>query len=155
MQILLDEVVSDLLWETAIDEYDRAELAARVRALPEEDQRIVDAALNDGPADRVLIQKYQVDITRRTLQCLRPLQWLNDEVINFYIQLLDDRDKALVECGALPTRSHFFNSFFYTKVSENGYNFANVRRWTRKVRRVFAYCCDGYKVCEMGSYSLY
>lgn len=38
--------------------------------------------------------------------------------------------------GVLAKRSHFFNSFFYSKVSEGGYNFVNVRRWTRKVRRV-------------------
>lgn len=56
------------------------------------------------------------------------------QIINFYISMLADRDEALVKSGALPKRSHFFNSFFYTKVSEKGYNFANVRRWTRKVR---------------------
>ncbi|TYZ58311.1 hypothetical protein PybrP1_004686, partial [[Pythium] brassicae (nom. inval.)] len=113
--ILLDEVASELLWEAAIDEYDRAELASRQKTLPDEDLAFVRATLDDGPPDRVLIHKYQADITRRTLQCLKPLQWLNDE------------------SGALPKRSHFFNSFFYTKVSENGYNFANVRRWTRKI----------------------
>jgi len=54
-------------------------------------------------------------------------------VINFYMQLLTDRDEQLVKDGTLEKRSHFFNSFFYTKVSEGGYNFTNVRRWTRKV----------------------
>eukprot|EP00644_Phytophthora_capsici_P002838 jgi/Phyca11/125005/e_gw1.55.32.1 len=87
--------------------------------------------------EEVLIQKYNVDITRRHLQCLLPATWLNDEVINFYFQMMSDRDAALVEAGVLSKRSHFFNSFFYTKVSENGYNFVNVRRWTRKVRLVF------------------
>ncbi|KAJ0388706.1 hypothetical protein ATCC90586_010716 [Pythium insidiosum] len=55
-----------------------------------------------------------------------PLQWLNDEVINFWFQMLADRDAALVKRGDLPKASHFFNSFFYTKVSEGGYNFMNV-----------------------------
>lgn len=49
------------------------------------------------------------------------------------MQLLNDRDEQLVSTGAFAKRSHFFTSFFYTKVSENGYNFVNVRRWTRKV----------------------
>jgi len=47
--------------------------------------------------------------------------------------MMNDRDEALVKAGVLSKRSHFFNSFFCTKVSENGYNFINVRRWTRKV----------------------
>lgn len=47
--------------------------------------------------------------------------------------MLNDRDAQLVKDGVLAKRSHFFNSFFYTKVSEGGYNFINVRRWTKKV----------------------
>ena len=58
---------------------------------------------------------------------------ISEQVINFYFQMMSDRDEALVNAGVLPKRSHFFNSFFVTKVSENGYNFVNVRRWTRKV----------------------
>ena len=56
-----------------------------------------------------------------------------EQVINFYFQMMSDRDETLVNAGVLPKRSHFFNSFFVTKVSETGYNFVNVRRWTRKV----------------------
>jgi Ulp1 family protease len=63
------------------------------------------------------------------------------QVINFWFQLLGDRDEQLVKDGVLTKRSHFFNSFFYSKVSEGGYNFINVRRWTRKVRRVVERYC--------------
>ncbi|RLN89587.1 hypothetical protein BBJ28_00008512 [Nothophytophthora sp. Chile5] len=113
--------------------FDEEEEKSRKRELPPELLEIVEDALHGGPMEQVLIQKYNVDITRRHLQCLLPIQWLNDEVINFYFQLMNDRDEALVEAGVLEKRSHFFNSFFYTKVSEKGYNFVNVRRWTRKV----------------------
>lgn len=77
---MLAEVCHELLWESAIEAYDDAERASRKKELPPEDLEVVIAAMNQGPPDRVLIQKYQVDITRRTLQCLKPLQWLNDEV---------------------------------------------------------------------------
>ncbi|RLN10248.1 hypothetical protein BBJ28_00014183 [Nothophytophthora sp. Chile5] len=113
--------------------FDEEEEKSRKRELPPELLEIVEDALHGGPMEQVLIQKYNVDITRRHLQCLLPIQWLNDEVINFYFQLMNDRDEALVKTGVLEKRSHFFNSFFYTKVSEKGYNFVNVRRWTRKV----------------------
>ncbi|KAG6971224.1 hypothetical protein JG687_00002180 [Phytophthora cactorum] len=115
------------------DVFDEEEEKSRNKELPPELLEIVESALHEGPMEEVLIQKYNVDITRRHLQCMLPGTWLNDEVINFYFQMMSDRDEALVKAGVLPKRSHFFNSFFYTKVSENGYNFINVRRWTRKI----------------------
>ena len=35
-----------------------------------------------------------IQITRRDMACMAPLQWLNDEVINLYISLLLERDAA-------------------------------------------------------------
>ncbi|DAZ95743.1 TPA: hypothetical protein N0F65_006391 [Lagenidium giganteum] len=131
--VIVEEVLSELLLETSVEAYEDAERALRGRELPPEQLRIVQDALTSGPDSRVLIEKYNVNITRRHLQCLLPMQWLNDEVINFWFQMLNDRDVELVNSGVLAKRSHFFNSFFYTKVSENGYNFVNVRRWTRKI----------------------
>lgn len=58
---------------------------------------------------------------------LRPRQWLNDEVINLYGGLLAQRAES--KEGA--NKIHYFNSFFYQKVSQEGY--AKVARWTKKV----------------------
>lgn len=52
------------------------------------------------------------------------------QVINFYIALLQEQDTHREDPGH--RKSHFFNSFFYAKLSEGGYNYVNVRRWTRK-----------------------
>lgn len=131
--LLCDAVVRELLEEIAFDVYDTAEAATRKKQLPPEQLQFVKEALYEGPESEVLVQKFNVDITRRHLQCLLPLQWLNDEVINFWFEMLSERDTALVKREVLPMRSHFFNSFFFTKVSEGGYNFVNVRRWTRKI----------------------
>lgn len=131
--VVVEEVVSELLLELCVETYEDAERAARGKELPPEQLQVVQDALHSGPTNRVLIEKYNVNITRGHLQCLLPMQWLNDEVINFWFQLLNDRDVELVQSGTMSKRSHFFNSFFYTKVSENGYNFVNVRRWTRKI----------------------
>ncbi|CAI5747101.1 unnamed protein product [Peronospora destructor] len=130
---ILEEVLLDDIYDLAADVFDEEEEKNRNKELPPELLEIVEDALHEGPMEEVLVQKYNVEITRRHLQCLLPLVWLNDEVINFYFQMMSDRDEALVKAGILQKRSHFFNSFFYTKVSENGYNFTNVRRWTRKI----------------------
>ncbi|KAG7377324.1 hypothetical protein PHYPSEUDO_011854 [Phytophthora pseudosyringae] len=130
---ILEEVLLEDIYDIAEDVFDEEEEKSRNKELPPELLEIVEDALHEGPMEEVLIQKYNVDITRRHLQCLLPMTWLNDEVINFYFQMMSDRDEALVNAGVLPKRSHFFNSFFHTKVSENGYNFVNVRRWTRKI----------------------
>ncbi|CAN0363485.1 unnamed protein product, partial [Phaeothamnion confervicola] len=63
-----------------------------------------------------------------------PDVWLNDEVINLYMQLLarHDEERCARETGRL--RNHYFNSFFLTQLDgQSGYNYGGVRRWTRKV----------------------
>ncbi|RWR95287.1 ubiquitin-like protein-specific protease ESD4 isoform X1 [Cinnamomum micranthum f. kanehirae] len=70
-----------------------------------------------------------IEITREVLQCLKPRAWLNDEVINVYLELLKERErrdpKGFLKC-------HFFNTFFYKKLigGRNGYDYKAVRRWT-------------------------
>ncbi|KAG7401358.1 hypothetical protein PHYBOEH_001774 [Phytophthora boehmeriae] len=130
---IIEEVLLEELYDLAEDVFDEEEEKARFKELPPDLLEEVEDALHEGPMEEVLVSKYNVDITRRHLQCLLPTTWLNDEVINFYFQMMSDRDEELVKNGVLEKRSHFFNSFFYTKVSEGGYNFINVRRWTRKI----------------------
>ena len=71
-------------------------------------------------------------MTRRKFCCLRPNVWLNDEVINFYMNMLQDRDNSL--CAKFPGRkkSHFFNSFFVHRLLKTDleYNYDNVKRWS-------------------------
>jgi len=54
--------------------------------------------------------------------------WLNDEVINFYGQLIMDRS-ALPKFPAV----HYFSSFFWTKLTEDGYEKGRLNRWTKKL----------------------
>ncbi|KAJ4956117.1 hypothetical protein NE237_012900 [Protea cynaroides] len=70
-----------------------------------------------------------IELTGEILQCLRVGAWLNDEVINVYLELLKEREKRE------PTKflkCHFFNTFFYKKLisGTSGYDFNAVRRWT-------------------------
>ena len=61
------------------------------------------------------------------MHCLSPKHWLNDEVINFFCQMLQARhDQKVSEYNKTNPdspmrRVHFFNSFFMGKVSMSRY----------------------------------
>lgn len=107
----------------------------------------------------LLPQKFNIEITGKELSCLRNLNWLNDETINFYFEMLGARAAANRAAPAhkvlgtaaqlasgrpasvLPSqqdRVHFFSSFFYTKLSGDGgaggYNYKNVSRWLKRCK---------------------
>ncbi|KAL4001827.1 Ulp1 protease family C-terminal catalytic domain protein [Acanthocheilonema viteae] len=77
-------------------------------------------------------EKLSGEITRKDLLTLKGLDWLNDEVINFYMNLICERSQ---KDASLP-KVYAFNSFFYSTLNTKGY--ASVRRWTRKID-IFAY----------------
>lgn len=79
-----------------------------------------------GNPDEVLITKFSTSIRRRDVATLLGDSWLNDEVINFYMNLLMERSE---EEGRL--KVYAMNTFFMPKVLQQGQS--GVRRWTRKV----------------------
>lgn len=80
-------------------------------------------------AQTVLMSKFNLSISRHDIQTLQwnPLTWLNDEVINFYMELLAERSRS----NEKMPKVHGMNTFFLKRLLENGYS--GVRRWTRKV----------------------
>ena len=90
-----------------------------------EDDRMGLSALLSGPADHeVLIDKYNIDMTRKKISCLKPRTWLNDEVINFYVAMM------MQEGGSI----YSFSTFFMIRLYERGnYTFKNVARWTKNL----------------------
>lgn len=76
---------------------------------------------------QVIVSKFSMNISRKDLQTLDGLQWLNDEVINFYMELIKLRSE---EVDHLP-KVHVMNTFFIGKLMQQGHS--GVRRWTRKV----------------------
>ncbi|XP_049636479.1 sentrin-specific protease 2-like [Suncus etruscus] len=83
-------------------------------------------ALGPGPRDQILSSAFKQRITRGDLQTLRNDQWLNDEVINFYMNLLMERNRKQ-DYPAL----YAFSTFFYPKLMSAGYQ--AVKRWTKGV----------------------
>ncbi|NWI97585.1 SENP2 protease, partial [Pitta sordida] len=89
-------------------------------------EREVSAAFGKGKPDDVLSSAFKLKVTREDICTLQHLRWLNDEVINFYMNLLVERSKK----EGYPAL-HAFNTFFYPKLCSGGYK--AVRRWTRGV----------------------
>lgn len=69
--------------------------------------------------------------TSRILSCLGWTNWLNDEVINGYMKLLQCRDSQLRKLNIYP-KCHFFKSYFLGKLylDASSYNYRAVRKWT-------------------------
>ena len=90
-----------------------------------EDDRMELSALLSGPAGHeVLIDKLQINMTRKKISCLKPRTWLNDEVINFYGEMM------MQEGGSI----YSFSTFFMIRLYERGtYTFKNVARWTKNL----------------------
>lgn len=66
-------------------------------------------------------------VDAKALRTLKPGVWLNDEIINFYVDAL--RARAEKEGRNIAVG----NSFFYQKLNEQGYS--GVKRWGRTVSR--------------------
>uniref|UniRef100_A0A914PSQ9 Ubiquitin-like protease family profile domain-containing protein n=1 Tax=Panagrolaimus davidi TaxID=227884 RepID=A0A914PSQ9_9BILA len=97
-------------------------------SLPPEALQLVERAWNrHANEDEIFVHTPAAKIIRKDLKTLSGLNWLNDEVINFYLDLVVKRSK---EDGSLP-KVYAFQTFFYTKLIQKGYD--SVKRWTRKI----------------------
>ena len=131
--------------EKAIKEKEAKESAKKLmRQLTPDEQRIVTKAIRGiGPPSEILASQDADSVQRSSMQTLNPGQWLNDEVINYFLKnCLAKRDEKL--CAQQPgrKRSHFFNSFFVQTMFDDKnnnlklrgkYNYKNVKRWSKKV----------------------
>jgi len=81
-------------------------------------------------------ERSMVELTGRDMSRLAPGQWLNDEIINLYMRLLQERDTKLHENHTEYPKCHFFNTFFIAKLykDKQKYEYDAVRRWTVPAR---------------------
>ncbi|XP_017336876.1 sentrin-specific protease 2 isoform X1 [Ictalurus punctatus] len=95
--------------------------------LTKEMQQEVSAALAQRDPDLILSSAFKLRITQRDLVTLQEGSWLNDEVINFYLNLVMARTEQ--EVGG--RKVYCFSTFFFPKLHGGGH--AAVRRWTKAV----------------------
>jgi Ulp1 protease family, C-terminal catalytic domain len=126
----------------------------RVLVLPvsKEDRDRIHRVMSEGAGnDTDVVAKTEDDtdsVQRYSLRTLRPYEWLNDEVIHYFLATLQRRDVQLCQQQLGRKRTHFFKSFFMTKLLDEGnvnpaldgkYCYNNVKRWSKKVPGVFIF----------------
>ena len=110
-----------------------------LRPLTDVESSMVREALNSDEGAEVMAKSGSDTIQRESMRRLRPGKWLNDEVIHFFYLLLAIRDakEASGLNGTPKRRSHFFKSFFITKLLDEGvtnrYTYSNVKKWSESV----------------------
>uniref|UniRef100_A0A915DCT2 Ubiquitin-like protease family profile domain-containing protein n=1 Tax=Ditylenchus dipsaci TaxID=166011 RepID=A0A915DCT2_9BILA len=85
-------------------------------------QNPLDASLNDN---EVVLCKFNIAVTKEDMSRLCPGKMLNDNLINFYLELIADRSK---HDDVLPQVS-VFHTQFYEKLSSEGVS--SVKKWTK------------------------
>nr|XP_042117534.1 sentrin-specific protease 2-like [Peromyscus maniculatus bairdii] len=99
----------------------------QVLNVTEDMEKEIKKALGPGPQEEILTSAFKLHITRGDIHTLENGEWLNDEVINFYMNLLVERNNK----KGYPAL-HVFNTFFYPKLKHGGY--CSVKRWTRGIK---------------------
>lgn len=120
----IDKTITSLKQCIIIDDGDEA--VNEFPQLTEPQLRTIQYALH-GNRNEVVASKFSMNLTRNDLNTLDGLNWLNDEVINFYMELLKQRGETV---EYLP-KVYAMNTFFIPKLLSMGHS--GVRRWTRKV----------------------
>ncbi|KAG7356284.1 Ulp1 protease family protein [Nitzschia inconspicua] len=119
----------------------RERAASLLRPLTPEQRQIVEMAVRGpGRGEEVIAQSGTDSVLRQSIRTLQPGQWLNDEVIHYFLVMLANRDEELCKKDPTRKRSHFYKSFFITKLLNEGdatcdgqYEYRNVKRWSKKV----------------------
>lgn len=100
--------------------------SAPVRGLSREQILEVEQVWEEPPSG-VLMKKYGVNIEARDIATLADRHWLNDNIIDFYMQLIRDDIVGRKLCTM-----HVFSTFFYTNLKSKGYD--GVRRWAKRAK---------------------
>lgn len=74
-----------------------------------------------------LVFAYRIDISVYDLRTLRDRQWLNDNVIDFYLSMVSERSKN--SRGSLPA-CFAFSTHFFSTLQSRGYS--SVARWAKR-----------------------
>ena len=100
----------------------------------------------------VVVDAFNVKLRGEHVQCFRDRAWMNDEAINMFFEFVRERGEryaaadgcappaaattgVVVSASTVP-RCFFFSSFFFHKLAgtADGYMYANVKRWTRRIK---------------------
>ena len=107
-----------------------------IEVLTEEENQLVDSILGKEDSESIILEKFNIPITQRIINCLKTNKWLIDEVIHFLMGMLQERDSMLCQSSNDRVPSFYFTSYFMTQLIDSGkkgeeaYNFKNVKRYS-------------------------
>ena len=70
-----------------------------------------------GELEENIVKGFSMVITRRQMWTLRDQGWLSDEIVNFYLEMLEERSRALKNYPSILALS----TFFYPNLIKKGY----------------------------------
>ena len=76
-----------------------------------------------------------MDITKHDLYTLTGTNWLNDQVVEIYLNMIAQRSLSLKYVSRLQPRVHVMSTYFFTNLSTRGYS--TINRWTKDVNIFF------------------
>jgi hypothetical protein len=112
-----------------------------LRELVDSERDVVSRAFGAGHDNDIIAQAGSSDhkVTRGAMKSLQPGLWVEDEVINSFFYLLSQQDEELCKNDVMRKRNGFFNSFFMTKLLNEGhstrsgeYEYQNIRNWSSR-----------------------
>ena len=87
----------------------------------------------------VVVDKYDIDITREKIEVMSMGTWLSSEVITWWLEWWREQtgggsQKEMPKGMDGVGKNWFANTYFYSKLVDNGtYTYKNVKRWTKKI----------------------
>ena len=121
--------------ESELEEEAKEPGAPFIKPLSAEWEAKIDNISSKPPSQSVAVTLRGDPLTKRDVEsCYSPQAWLNDEVINAYLEhIVDNARRAANNHGrnAKP-KFHAFNSFFYSNLRDKGYE--SVRRWATRAK---------------------
>ncbi|RDB29604.1 Sentrin-specific protease 1 [Hypsizygus marmoreus] len=98
---------------------------------------------DDAQVDVILRKRGHISTCEKQTVCdkdvsrLRPGQWLNDEIINFYGAMILRQSQGCKENppkhGKSLLNAHCFLSFFWSKLKDQGYEKGRLAKWTKAI----------------------
>lgn len=98
---------------------------------------VYDETLNlDGECERVIADDYNIIIGSSDILRLTAGRWLNDNIINFYYQLLQHQHNQRLMRSETTMSARMYSTFFVSALYDsdtNTYRYEKVKRWSRKL----------------------
>ena len=121
---------SNEIIEITIDEFEGSKPEAKLRLPPQNYKR--QSTIQEPIEEMILADNFSIKLNFSDLDRLRGDSWLNDKIINYYLELIALRSANVrtIQRQNWP-KCYAMSSFFFSTLRRKGYS--AVKRWTKKV----------------------